>query len=411
MPSKKRQKPLYSRGKFELHQRPGRENYEIRWYESAVGRQRSRSTGSGDIQEAKQELDRLYLQKETGQSVCPTCRRPWEENRKFLLTQSMIDYVTARAGRTSIEAIKARLAHVHEFMKVTDRLSDACEDIDEDWIGSFREYNQEIPIIFPSGKTRDRAPATINNSVIQLAASINFSHGRRDTLYPAQFKALKAEEVNRTPVYRSDLSEIAEMFRYAMESPVKRANLLNFLRISVLTLVRPEHAHHISSDLDANQWHPKRAVMNLLPHGIAQTRKRRGIVPIARQAVPWLNFVNGVIVPTDSVKSAWSTMATHLGLPGDGQAGPKLIRRSMATLIRRRIQEYQITELELFLGHRPGSAVTDLYAPFEPGYLSGVLGAIESIIDDIEAIVPGAFHRADTADGSQIYFLSGGKSA
>ena len=327
------------------------------------------------------------------------------------MTQSMIDYVTARAGRTSIEAIEARLAHVHHFMKATDRLSDACEDIDEEWVDAFREYNQEIPIVSPTGKTRERAPATINNSVIQLVASINFSHRRRDTLYPAQFKALKPDEVNRTPVYRSDLPEIARMFLYAMEQPVKRANLLNFLRISVLTLIRPEHAHYISTDPAAKQWYSNRSVMNLLPHGIAQTRKRRGIVPIARQAVPWLDSVNGVIVPTDSVQSAWSTMAAHLGLPGDGQAGPKLIRRSMATLVRRRIEEYQITELELFLGHRPGSAVTDLYAPFEPGYLSGVLAAIESIIDDIEVIAPGAFHRDFTADCSNVHFISGGKIA
>ena len=77
-----------------LFERPGR-NHEIVWYDAAAGRERSRSSRSRDVQVAKDALDRLYLQRERGQAVCSMCGRPWEDNRRFLLVQSMIDYDTA----------------------------------------------------------------------------------------------------------------------------------------------------------------------------------------------------------------------------------------------------------------------------------------------------------------------------
>lgn len=147
-------------------------------------------------------------------------------------------------------------------------------------------------------------------------------------------------------------------------------------------------------------------MFNTLPRGEVQTRKRRPIVPIARQAVPWLNITSGPIVDIVSIASSWTRMQDNLGLPGEGQAGPKLIRRSMSHIARGLVGQHNVPELSMFLGHRESSETTDLYAPFDPDYLATVKHAIEAIIDELETLVPGAFHRINTAEGGAVVAIS-----
>jgi hypothetical protein len=58
-------------------------------------------------------------------------------------------------------------------------------------------------------------------------------------------------------------------------------------------------------------------------------------------------------------------------------------------------------------------STSDLYAPFEPGYLQHALAAIDSIIDDIESSVPNAFvphsHRTYTGDVQNIVLIQTAK--
>lgn len=88
-------------------------------------------------------------------------------------------------------------------------------------------------------------------------------------------------------------------------------------------------------------------------------------------------------------------MATTLGFPvdGSGQSGVKLIRRSMATLMRKRLEEIGAwdTQGRLMLGHvRP--TTSDKYAtPYHEGYLIDALTLTEALIDRIELAAPGAF--------------------
>jgi hypothetical protein len=59
--------------------------------------------------------------------------------------------------------------------------------------------------------------------VRQLAAALNFSHRRKDTLYPAGFVALPASAVSETPTYRSSVKELAAMFAYCLHPRAPRA--------------------------------------------------------------------------------------------------------------------------------------------------------------------------------------------
>ncbi|MBR0553842.1 hypothetical protein J7S20_15140 [Sphingomonadaceae bacterium LXI357] len=313
-------------------------------------------------------------------------------------------YLEARKGRTSIGAIRPRLGHIVNYLTDNSLVATQCNEIDEDWIEDFREWNILIPVEQGNGSTRERAPGTVEASVRQLAAVVNFAKQKGHTLKGAQFKPKKAAEVSHTPTYRASVQELAKMFRYCTEPARKdgesdkaytkriagRRQLLRFLQISVATWARPDAAHDVSTDPRRGQWDSHRRRLNLNPRGRAQTRKYRPVVPIARQVAPLLNETKGYFVTVSSVRQAFEAMQGALALPGDREAGLKVIRRSMAQLGRDRLGRTGWIEGKYMLGHhRP--AISDLYAIDEPGDYPLALEVTEQIIDEIIALAPLAF--------------------
>ncbi len=123
-----------------------------------------------------------------------------------------------------------------------------------------------------------------------------------------------------------------------------------------------------------------------------------------------LDANEGFYVKVASVRKSFEAMLDSLGLPRDRETGLKLIRGSMATLVRRRIGEEHWTQGEIFLGHRKAT-VSDLYALFDNANLGLALAATESIIAEIEALAPGAFSRSSTGQAPGLIVINGGVSA
>lgn len=250
----------------------------------------------------------------------------------------------------------------------------------------------------------------------QLAAAINYAHGRKDTLFAAAFAPRSPEEVSRTPSYRADVKTLARMFRYCIDPELKegefaklrdrrrlwRADLHRFLQISVATWARPDAAHEVSTDRARDQWHSNARALNLNQKGRAQTKKYRPIVPIGARVSALLDGHAGFFIAVDSVRRAFEGMQADLGLPGDREGGLKLIRRSMAHLARERLGERDWVEGQIMLGHKKVTT-SDTYAPFNTGYLAAALRVTDEIIEEIEKCVPGAFAPAfkmvDSASG------------
>lgn len=374
----------------------------IFWYDPRKRRTRSVSSGTQDVNGAKAKLDAFYLERSTGQTVCPTCHRPWDGSAGYLLTNAIADYLADHAGQTASEtAIRSRLAHVVAYLKARHLTDVICDEVDERWVGKYRTWLEKQPIVSPKGEARPRALSTVENSIIQLQAAINDAYRRRNTVHPAAFKPQPVKELNNSPQHRSDVAELAEMFRYCVdpkaESPAwrerslkSRAALHRFLIVSVATWARPDASYDVSTAAAHRQWNSKARILSLNPKGRRQTKKRRAIVRVAWQAALHLDAApKSHFVGVKSVRSAWDSMAAELGLPDEGEAGTKLIRRSMAKLARdRRVPR---EEVELMLGHRLIAAVTDIYAPFDPDYLGQAVAVTEAIIHEIEQLCPGAF--------------------
>lgn len=401
MPKTKRAKPLYSRGKYRLDRRKGRENLVITWYDVGTRRERGISAGSADVGEAKEALDRLYL--ETDRGICPACGKPRAAAESILVTTAIADYLVLAQAKPSYDAIGARLSHIVGFIGASKTPTLRCVDIDEGWIARFRSWAIKQPIVSPTGKTRARSLSTVENSVIQLAAAIAQT-GQRPN-----FKPIQTKELNRSPQYRADIETLAAMFRYALEPDRQRDNLHAFLLISVATWARPDAAYDVSTLPERRQWFPEARTLALNPHGRRQTRKYRATVPVARQLIPHLEHCDGFFVPVQSIKSAWEKMASALDLPGNGESGTKLIRRSVSHLARGRIGEEHWTQGRIMLGHHKAST-SDIYALPDPAHLGRALAATEAIIDEIEALAPGAVYRAVTARDGNVTAIRGGKN-
>lgn len=397
-----RPKAIYQRGDFRLYRRPDRANLEIVWYDPAIRRERSASAGTGDDRQARLEVDRRYLAA-TGSPICSGCGRPFDGQSAPLLTRAITDYLLLGEDKAGFKATRGRLSLAVEYIAATD-VTVTVAGIDERWVDDFRKWLAAKPIVAPkSGITRERSIGHIEGCVRQLAAAISATPGQK-----AQFKAEQTIRVSASPRYRADVPMLAAMFRYCLQpsgpkirSPKERdvyigyrANLLRYLRAAVATWARPEEI----ADLRGDQYIPSAGALDLNPRGRRQTRKYRGVVPVPRQFAPDLAATRGNYMPIVNIRGAWDSMRAEIGLPADrGEAGWKLVRRSMATLARRRIGEANWRQGEMMLGHVRAST-SDIYALRDPANLGLALAATESIIDDICNLVPGAFYRTDTAN-------------
>ncbi len=358
------------------------------------------------------KVDAFYERREKGRAICYACGQPLPNGLPYLLTDAIATYIDKRQDRVSIGAIRPRLGHVLTYLEAQDALATKCEEVDEDWIEEFRDWNAEVPIELANGECRRRTPGTIEASVRQLAAVINYAARKKHVIAGAQFSPRKAGDVSHTPTYRASIATLASMFQYCTAPTRKeqetdknyakrvrdRRNLLRFLQISVATWARPDAAHDVSTESARGQWDSAARKLTLNPKGRIQTRKYRPTVPIARQMALLLDDTHGFFVTVSSVRKAFEAMQDALGLPGDREAGLKLIRRSMAQLGRDRLGRKAWIEGKFMLGHhRPDPS--DLYGIDTPGDFPLALKVTEDIIDEIISLAPLAFAHSEKESG------------
>jgi hypothetical protein len=416
------EQPLYARGKYKLERIGGRAYLQIVWYDEEAGRNRYKSAGSAEVAKGEEALDRLYMERERGQTICPGCGRPFDKAIGCRVDRAIADYLVARERKPSFEALRARLDHFLDFLEGTGRASLECDQVDERVIEVFREWSAEQPIkIGKTGQERVRALGTTEATVRTLAAAINLAHKNEETASSAKFTALPPASVSRSPTYRSSIGELAAMFRYCLDPKaptgqdwsekmkarmvLHRYPLLQFLRISVATWCRPDAAHDFSTAPGRDQWSSNARVIHLNPRGRRQTKKYRPSVPVPELMARLIEaHPRGAFVPVNSVRKAFEAMQEELGLPRERETGQKLIRRSIAQIARPRIGEAQWTQGEIMLGHRKAST-SDIYALFDPANLGIALSVTEQIMNEIETAAPGAFtavtpHSASATEGS-----------
>jgi hypothetical protein len=429
MPRTRRKKPLYQRGKYALYAKEGR-HHQIIWYDDAGKCERRLSAGTRDLEAAKLELDRIYL----NERRCPTCHRPWEGEEKRLVASIIADYLLAHASTRDTEgSISDRLDHVLRFIAQLPDPAVYPETVDERWIQEFRDWLAADPYFVVKGRyrigvtpeeaesleeegfePRFRSPSTIEGPVMQLRAALSWDKS------PILFKPRQLRELSRSPEYRASVETMARMFNYCLNPPARtdkdrarivdsRANLLAYLRFAVISWARPDAIMDASTAPERKQWYSKARVFNLNPISRRQTRKFRATIVVPEVCAWWLDSFVGPVVPQGLSKATWSRMRQDLGLPGEGQAGMKLIRRSIATIARKRLGEAHWIQGKIMLGHVQPD-ISDIYALTDGSHLGRVLAVTTGIVGEIEKLAPGAFSDTFGTHGHNVVSITGGKS-
>ena len=401
-----RGKPLYQRGGHALYETASR-GYQIVSYDPVARRERYQAGGK-ELQAAIEKLDRLHC----GHEICQACGQAVnrdDEADSDLISRVISDYLIGHAKQQSSGgAIADRLAHVTRYMGSKPL---RVGNITETWVKDFRKWLTTEP--YYVGGAANRRPkfrklSTAENSIVQLAAAIRYA--RKIPLFkPKQFSKFE-----NTPDFRADVPLLAAMFRWcllpagATEKEIERkrrsrVNMLYYLRLSVATFARPDAV------LDANlapakkQWASDARVFRLNPAEREQTKKHRATVPVPEAVGQWLDSLpKGPILPAQVSKATWGRMMAELK-PGlaEGEGGMKLIRRSMAKLALDRMGLENEAQIQKMMGHMKFK-ITDIYTLPHPGLLGRALAFTTEIVDEIEALVPGAFNRNLTATSGNV---------
>jgi hypothetical protein len=397
-----------------LIRRPDRDNLQIVWRDPALGPQK-RSAKTADETLGMAALDLVYAELFGGIKICPTCQRCTTEDRDPL---EIMDGYWAAHGRhaDNPDSIRTNLGYVRRYISSLPRAV-TVEQIDKAWIADFRKWLARDP--YTKGKDptpRYRGPATIEGGVMQLHAALKWAK-----LVP-DFAVLNFQDLSRSPDYRADVQTVAAMFRYCLypDTPHPkefalqlkgRANLLTYLRFAVATWARPDAVLGFSLDPRFKQWSSEYKVVHLNPYGRAQTKKFRPSVPVPNVVAAWLDSLpKEKLFKVRPAEKTWRNMVEAIGLGdmADGEAGFKLVRRSMATIARDRLGEAEwLAQGERQMGHG-GRSQSDTYAIPKPEQLGKALKVTAGIIADIETLCPGAFGGEAEADIANIVQLVGG---
>jgi integrase len=207
-------------------------------------------------------------------------------------------------------------------------------------------------------------------------------------------RARKWEEVSDVPHIFGTLTAEAKRAREPKGRPVtpeeiarlcdaaRSRHMLLFLLIAATTLARPAAI----LDLAPSQFDDGHGLLDLNPPGRTQNKKFRPIIPVTPTLRSWLKrdvgpsarYVNYRRKPVKSILHMWRLTRAEAGL--DNRVTPYSIRHGVARELRKR--RVPTEQISLFLGHLPdgSAATTSIYAPYEPGFLSEAVQAIEEVM-------------------------------
>lgn len=409
---------FYQRGEFWLDLvrgaggRPASSKYYIWWYDPASGKQRRKSTRTDNVRLACDALDAHYLARHQPTSY---------DRDNYTVSEALTDYFVEHGqGRPSAESIRARLKLISRFIDheaQEGRLRDPFlpKQVNDAFLKRFRTWALADPIVarkkdqkgnWVAGSSRQRSPATVEESVIQFKAALKHAENAERIAPLGKLKHLTRDEVTPQRTYRLSVDGIAEMLDFAAIGSGSYAGhadrlipLRRFLVGAICTIARPDAIMDMSVTADRGQWMRRERRFDLNPAGRIQTKKLRPVLPVADLLNEWLEATDDFLVcrhiyrPVEgspdeeeatqvavaSVRSAWDTMRGQLKLPSGW--GPKLIRHSMATILANR--GINIFELKIALGHQPLGKTTDRYVIFSPDYLQSYSATLSDVLADL----------------------------
>jgi integrase len=230
-------------------------------------------------------------------------------------------------------------------------------------------------------QTKQLSPSSVRGVLTVGKSALNWAHKRGEieqVPYIQLVKVPKPEPKGR-PL---EIDEVATLFRLARKEHVRV-----FMAFMLGTAARTSAVLELTLD----QIDTANGLINLNPTGRTQTKKYRPTVKLPDQLMEYavargsatpqvseLVHFNGK--PVKSIKTAWSKMRAESGLEGNIQTYS--LRHTMARWMRMR--SVPAWETAAQLGHKmPNFSTTEIYAPFDPAYLSKSKQALDDFLGEV----------------------------
>ncbi len=171
-------------------------------------------------------------------------------------------------------------------------------------------------------------------------------------------------------------AELGAIIGYAMYDP----DLFRQVALILGTIVRTEAAAKFDPRAQFDQ---ERNLIDLHPVGHPRTKKRNPVVPAIEPLRPILKAwaVDPKAKRSKSHKTRWRQMRRVLGLSDDVEL--KTMRHTVATRLRSKRVSFE--QVETLLGHRVYKKTSEVYAKYDPDYLSEAAEGLEAIWAEVMA--------------------------
>ena len=283
---------------------------------------------------------------------------------------------------------RALLCWVEFFQEMT--VGEACKIQEQekfhDWLLNDRNYSHGTAIRFIG--------------VGKAALNWSWKRGFIDKVPYVPTLPQKAAPPKGRPL---NVEELGQLLKH-----VRHQHVLDFIWLMLGTAARPDAIY----ELTLAQCDMENRLIDLNPAGRDQTKKYRPVVKMPEMLVPLIerrkqegdcaHLIAFEGRPIKSIRKAWRQLRKDADL-GE-QVNPYSLRHSMARWLRS--QSVQDWEVSAQLGHKKrGMSTTEIYAPFDPTYLSQSVAAIDKLLEQLNSVLTNddnhSGHQADIQSQEQ----------
>lgn len=343
---------LFELGEYWITRRGNSPCFYAAWYDAKSRKTKHTSLRTDDLEEAKIKLSRLFIVHGKPQRT---------SNERVLLSYAFARYWELHAKNiASFDAAQRSMNYALDFYgEVT------IKELEDS-----RLQDEFIDWMFDKGQSG----SYIRRIIGVIRAAISAAYKRNDIQYVPYIKSVPEGDPRERIL---SMREISAMFNATEPGTAD----FMFLMLAFNTLSRPSAL----LELKPPQVDLRGRLVNLLPHGKKQTKKRRPTLPITDALLPWLQRCNGetyISYHGRQIKNNRKSFASLLKRAGvTGGVCKTTIRHTMATeMAKRGVPEI---EIENWLGHTQKSTASH-YVKFAPDYLSTGRVAIDAFFHELQ---------------------------
>lgn len=243
-----------------LVRRKNKPNWFIRYIDEDTGKQKDKSTGCKNRDDAESILEEFLRQrraKRTGQAVMPS---------QFTIAQTLDDYAHHKMGSKSAERLSYSMEHILDFWQ-----DQTLDFVNIETVESYRKR----------GLANKRAQSTIRRELIDLRSAVHHAINMNRVM---AMKFPKLPKDSKPKQRWLNEQEFAHLLRASGQDFRSKFTLRLFLVIAFYTGARKSAI----MELEWNQIDFEQNTINFNKVGIEETKKQRAFIPMPPEVCRFL---------------------------------------------------------------------------------------------------------------------------